>query len=129
MTVFRSGDEVEHVGADEQRTKLLEVAVLLVLDCCRGGEWISSSRRMREGRRARRTLGDSPEVLATLDGAAVGGGDILGRSDDGEGHGSLFERKGEVSSVHERDETEVLLTVRTLACSAEASSSASIGGV
>jgi len=30
---FRRGDEVEHVGSDEQAAKLLEVAVLLVFNC------------------------------------------------------------------------------------------------
>ena len=38
---------------------------------------------------ARPTLGDSPEVLATLDRASVSSGDLLGTADDGEGHGSL----------------------------------------
>ena len=32
------------------------------------------------------TFSHSPEVLATLDGAAIGGVDVLGGPDDGEGH-------------------------------------------
>jgi hypothetical protein len=32
MTFLGSGNEVEHVGADQKRSKLLEVAVILVLD-------------------------------------------------------------------------------------------------
>jgi hypothetical protein len=57
-------DEVEHVGADENGAELLEVAVLLVLD-----------------------FGDTPGVLAALDGAAVVGLNVLLGSYHGEGHG------------------------------------------
>lgn len=57
-------DEVEHVRADQDGAKLLEVAVLLVLD-----------------------FGDAPGVLAALDGAAVVGLHVLLGADDGEGHG------------------------------------------
>jgi hypothetical protein len=58
-------DEVEHVGADEDGAEFLEVAVLFILD-----------------------FGNTPGVLAALDSAAVGGGDIALGADDGEGHGS-----------------------------------------
>lgn len=57
-------DQVEHVGADEDSAKLLEIAVVFILN-----------------------LGDTPSVLATLDGAAVGCGDILFAADDGKRHG------------------------------------------
>ena len=33
VELFCRGDEVEHVRADEERAKLAEVAVVLVLDC------------------------------------------------------------------------------------------------
>ena len=56
-------DEVQHERADQQRAQLLEVAVRLVLD-----------------------FGHAPEVLTALDDAAVGGLDVLGRTDDAEGH-------------------------------------------
>lgn len=64
VVLFGCVDQVEHVGANENSTQLLEIAVILVLD-----------------------LGNTPCVLATLDGAAVGSGDILFATDDGEGHG------------------------------------------
>ena len=35
----------------------------------------------------KRTLSNAPEVLAAFNGAAVGGLDVLGGADDGEGHG------------------------------------------
>ena len=49
---------------EQSTTQTAEVAVLGVID-----------------------LGDTPGVLATLDGAAVWGLDIFGGSNDGEGHG------------------------------------------
>lgn len=65
VVVLLSGvDEVEHVGSNEDSAELLEVAVLLVLD-----------------------FGNTPGVLATLDGTAVVGLDVLLGTDDGEGHG------------------------------------------
>lgn len=56
-------DEVEHVGADQDGSHLLEVAVLLVLD-----------------------LGHTPRVLTALDDAAIAGLDILLGADDGKRH-------------------------------------------
>lgn len=67
-------NQVEHVSADENSTKLLEIAVLLVLN-----------------------LGNTPCVLTTLDGAAIGGGDVLFAANDGEGHG-VDERLGVLHS-------------------------------
>jgi hypothetical protein len=58
-------DQVEHVCADQDSAKALEVAVVLVLN-----------------------LGNTPGVLATLDGAAVARLDILLGANDGEWHGS-----------------------------------------
>ena len=63
VEVLRRRDEVQHVRADEERAQLAEVAVVLVLD-----------------------LGHTPEVLTTLDNAAVGRRHVLRRTDDGEGH-------------------------------------------
>lgn len=57
-------DEVEHVGTDENRTKLLEVAVILVFD-----------------------FGYTPGVLATLDNLALVVLDVLLGSNNGERHG------------------------------------------
>lgn len=57
-------DEVEHVRADQDRTELLEIAVVFVFD-----------------------LGDAPGVLAALDDAAITGFDVFFRPDDGEWHG------------------------------------------
>jgi hypothetical protein len=57
-------DEVEHVGADKDGAELLEVAVLLVLD-----------------------FGDTPRVLAALDGTAIVGLNVLLGANDREGHG------------------------------------------
>lgn len=57
-------DQIQHVGADEDRSKLLEVAVVLVLN-----------------------LSNTPRVLATLDNAAIAGLNILFRANDGEWHG------------------------------------------
>ena len=56
-------DEIQHVGADEDRSELLEVAVILVLD-----------------------LSNTPRVLTTLDDAAVTGLDVLLRADHSERH-------------------------------------------
>ncbi len=47
-------DEIEHVSADENGSKLLKVAVVLILD-----------------------LGDTPRVLTALDNTSVGGLDVL----------------------------------------------------
>lgn len=58
-------DKVEHVGADQDGTELLEVAVVLVLN-----------------------LGNTPGVLATLDDTAVVGLDVLLGTDNGERHSS-----------------------------------------
>lgn len=57
-------DEVEHVGTDQDRTELLEVAVVLVLH-----------------------LSDTPGVLTALDNTAIVGLDILLGTDHGERHG------------------------------------------
>ncbi len=57
-------DEIQHVGADQDRAELLEIAVVLVLD-----------------------LGNTPRVLSPLDNATVGGLHILLRADHGERHG------------------------------------------
>lgn len=65
VRLFGRVDQVEHVGADEDGAELLEVAVLLILD-----------------------LGNSPGVLAALDGAAIGSADVALRSYHGERHGS-----------------------------------------
>jgi hypothetical protein len=65
VILFRGMDKIQHVGADENGAELLEVAMLLILD-----------------------FSYTPGVLATLDGPAVAGLDILLGSDDGEGHGS-----------------------------------------
>ena len=70
VVFFGRVDQIKHVCADKDGAQLLEVAVLLVLD-----------------------LGNTPCVLAALDGAAVGGGDVLFAADDGEGHG-VDERVG-----------------------------------
>lgn len=64
MLLLGGVDKVEHVGSDQDRSELLEVAVVLVLD-----------------------LGDTPGVLATLDDAAVTGLDILLRANDSKRHG------------------------------------------
>ncbi|KAG9766064.1 cdc12 like protein, partial [Aureobasidium melanogenum] len=58
-------DQVEHVCADQHSAKLLEVAMFLVLD-----------------------FSDTPSVLSALDAAAIGSGDILLGTNDGERHGS-----------------------------------------
>lgn len=57
-------NQVKHVVADENRSKLLEVAVLLVFDLC-----------------------DTPCVLTALDAASVSGLDVLLGSYNGEWHG------------------------------------------
>jgi hypothetical protein len=57
-------NEVKHVGSDEDGAELLEVAVLLVLD-----------------------FGNTPSVLAALDGTAIVGLNVLLRTDNGERHG------------------------------------------
>lgn len=62
---FRGVNEVEHVGADEDRAELLEITVVLVLH-----------------------LGNTPSVLTTLDDATVVGLNVLLGTDDGERHSS-----------------------------------------
>ena len=57
-------DKVQHVGADKDRTELLEVAVFLVLD-----------------------LGNTPRVLTTLDNTSIAGLNILLGTNNGKGHG------------------------------------------
>lgn len=63
---LRHRNQVKHVRADQQRAQLPEVAVVLVLD-----------------------LRNTPEVLAALDNAPVGGGDVLSGSNDRERYGLL----------------------------------------
>jgi hypothetical protein len=58
-------DKIQHVGANQDRTELLEVAVILVLH-----------------------LGNTPSILTTLDDTAVVGLDILFGTNDGERHSS-----------------------------------------
>lgn len=58
-------DEIQHVGADQDRTELLEVTVVLVLH-----------------------LGDTPGILTTLDDTAIVGLDVLLGTNDGERHSS-----------------------------------------
>ena len=65
MQLLGRVDEVEHVGSDQNRSQLLEVAVVLVLD-----------------------LGNTPGVLATLDDASVTSLDVLLGTDNGKWHGS-----------------------------------------
>ena len=62
---FGGVDKIEHVGSDENRAQLLEIAVVFVLDFC-----------------------DTPRVLTALDNAAIAGLDILLGADDGKWHGS-----------------------------------------
>lgn len=50
VSLFRGVDQIQHVRTDQDGAQLLEVAVVLVLD-----------------------LGNAPSVLATFDGAPVGG--------------------------------------------------------
>ena len=64
VELLRCRDEVEHVRANEEGTQFAEIAVVLVLD-----------------------LGDTPEILTTLDGATIVGLDVFGTANDGEGHG------------------------------------------
>jgi hypothetical protein len=61
---FGGVDEIEHVGSDENRAQLLEIAVVFILDFC-----------------------DTPGVLATLDDTAIACLHILLRADDGKRHG------------------------------------------
>ena len=84
VQLLRRADQIEHVRADEERAQFAEVAVVFVLDCGRenglgGGE-------EEANRREERTFGDTPEVLASLDDAAVGRLDVLGTADDRERH-------------------------------------------
>lgn len=67
-------DKVEHVSSDQDRSELLEVTVVLVLD-----------------------LGNTPRVLATLDNTSIAGLDILLGTNDGEGNG-VHEAAGVLSS-------------------------------
>ena len=56
-------DQVQHMGADQDRPELLEIAVVLILD-----------------------LSDAPRVLTALDDAPITGLHILLRADNSEGH-------------------------------------------
>lgn len=56
-------DKIEHVGADQDGSQLLEVAVVFILD-----------------------LSNTPGVLTTLDDAAIAGLDVLLRADNGKRH-------------------------------------------
>jgi hypothetical protein len=67
VSLFRSVDEIKHVCSDQDRSQVLEVAVVLVLD-----------------------FRNTPRVLSAFHDAAVGRLDILLAADDGEGH-SLHE--------------------------------------
>lgn len=58
-------DKIQHVGSDQDGSKLLEVAVILILD-----------------------LGHTPRVLAALDDSSIASLDISLGTDDGKGHGS-----------------------------------------
>jgi hypothetical protein len=60
-----SVNKIQHVGADQDGTELLEIAVVLVLN-----------------------LGNTPGILATLNDTAIVGLDILLRTNDGERHSS-----------------------------------------
>lgn len=60
-----SVNKIKHVGADQDRTELLEIAVVLVFN-----------------------LSNSPGILTTLDNTAIVGLDILLRTNDGERHSS-----------------------------------------
>lgn len=62
---FGGVNEIQHVGTDQDRTELLEIAVILVLD-----------------------FGNTPGILTTLDNTVVTGLDVLLGSDHGERHGS-----------------------------------------
>lgn len=64
MNLLRSRDEIQHESANQQRAKLLEIAVRFVFD-----------------------FGYAPEVFATFDDAAVGRLNVFGGADYGEGHG------------------------------------------
>uniref|UniRef100_A0A1Y1LA43 Uncharacterized protein n=1 Tax=Photinus pyralis TaxID=7054 RepID=A0A1Y1LA43_PHOPY len=74
VQLFCSVNKVEHMSSDQDGTKLLEVAVVLVLD-----------------------LSNTPRVLTTLDDAAIVGLDVLLGTDDGERHSS-HEASGVLSS-------------------------------
>lgn len=65
VLLFGSVDEIEHVGADQNRAELLEIAVILVLN-----------------------FGNTPSVLTTLNDPVVGSLDVLLGSDNSERHGS-----------------------------------------
>lgn len=67
VSLFGGVDEIKHVGSDQDRSQVLEVAVVLVLD-----------------------FRDTPRVLSALHDATVGRLDILLAANDGEGH-SLHE--------------------------------------
>lgn len=57
-------NEIEHVGSDKDRSQLLEVAVVFILN-----------------------FGNTPRVLTALDDATVAGLDVLLGTNDGKGHG------------------------------------------
>lgn len=64
VLLFGGVDEVEHVGADKNRTQLLEVAMVLILD-----------------------FSNAPSVLATLNDTVIVGFDIFLGSNHSVGHG------------------------------------------
>lgn len=68
VKLLRRSDQVKHVSADEKRTQLLKVAVLLILNLCH-----------------------TPKVVTSLDGPAIASLHVLRRANDGEGH-SAHER-------------------------------------
>lgn len=64
VQLFGCVNEIEHVSSDQDRSQLLEVAVVFVLD-----------------------FGNTPGVLTALDNATIAGLDVLFGTDNGKGHG------------------------------------------
>jgi len=77
VTLLSSGNEIEHECADEQRTQLPEVAVVLVLHCTSRSTPEAETGIFRRG-----TFSNTPEVFAALHDAAIGGLDVLGGTND-----------------------------------------------
>lgn len=73
------GDQIKHVGTDQQRAQLAEVAVVLILNY---GRVVSVDCTAR--RRKKRTLGNTPQVFAPLDNPAVRRGHVLRGTNDRE---------------------------------------------
>lgn len=65
VQLFGGVNKIQHVGSDQDRSQLLEVAVVFILN-----------------------FGNTPGVLTTLDDATIAGLDVLLRTNDGEGHSS-----------------------------------------